>query len=212
MNEPVVASVPEHVVDKWVADLRRIVVGGQVTVIAEVGEYLIANVYRGEEEALSRRRGKAASIPKLAARAEEFGMTASGLLRAVPIALQVRALGKTLSGKLSVRQHRALLPVKGSAEKKELAEEAVLSRLTATDLQHKVRREHKPHPGGRSKEPPARRVTRRMAALTDGISARDVREGMDRIAPSEARHLLGQLKNVRARIEQMMEALERARG
>lgn len=211
-DAPPPALVPSHVVDRWVNDLRRVVVGGQVSVMAEVGEYLIEHVYGGEAEALTKRRGKSASIAQLAERAEEFGMTAAGLTRAVPIALQVRALGKTLSSRLTMRQHRALLPVKEIAEKKQLAEEAVMACLTAGELSQKVRHVQKPHAGGRAKEPPARRVLGRMLALVEEVTAKDLQDGLDAISPAEARQQLANLKVIRTRLAQVERALAKARG
>jgi hypothetical protein len=204
------AVVTDHVVDRWVADLRRIVVGGQVEIIAQVGEYLLTNVYGGTDEAATRRRGKESSITKLAARAEEFGMTASGLTRAVPIALQVRALGKSLAGRLGVRQHRVLLPVKDPEEKKLLALAAVDEKWTAEDLQKRVRRIERPHPGGRSRAPVVRVIVSRASSVLVGVTPSSLREGIEQLTKSEAKKLLSRVNEMQATLERIEKVITKA--
>lgn len=204
------AAPPDHLVDRWVSDLRRIVVGGQVEILAQVGDYLIEHVYRGEADARSRRSGKPASIERLAERAEEFGMTAGGLTRAVPIALQVRALGKTLAFRLGVRQHRALLPVKDQTEKKRLALAAVEEGWTAGELQRQVRRAQDPHPGGRPPGPEIRRVVNRAYDVLQGIKIADLQSGLAALDAAEAQELLTRVNAMQVTLERIERLVTKA--
>lgn len=197
------AEPADHVVDRWVADLRRIVVGGQVEILAQVGEYLIDHVFHGEAEARSTRAGKSMSIRRLADRAEEFGMNAGGLARAVPIALQVRALGKALAFRLGVRQHRALLPVKDHAEKKRLADTAIQENWTAAELQKQVRRVQRPHAGGRTKAPEVRRVVNRAWSTLQGIKVTDLQIDLTGLDATEAKELLTRVNAMQTTLERI---------
>lgn len=206
------AEPADHLIDKWVHDLRRIVVGGQVEILTQVGEYLIENVYRSEAEARSQRPGKVASIRRLAERAEEFGMNAGGLSRAVPMALQVRALGKHLAFRLGVRQHRALLPVRDTTEKKRLAEAALTNNWTAGELQAEVRRVQDPHPGGRTPAPEAQRIVNRAWAIFEGVKAAELQTGLAGLDVEAAKEILGRVGAMQVTLGRIERAVARVVG
>lgn len=195
--------------DRWVGELRALVVGGQVELMARVGEYLIEQVYGSVEEALSRRSGKHASVRRLGERAEEFGMSASGLARAVPMALQVRQLGRPLALRLGVEHHRALLPVKDPGEKRLLAEAALGARWTVADLRKKVRRVKRPQPGGRRREPEVRVLVRRLDRLLAGATTARGAEAAAELGAVEARRLLGTVNRAQATLERIEKLLTR---
>ncbi len=202
--------VDERVVERWVNDLRRLVVAGQVELYARVGEYLIEHIYGSVEEARSRRAGKAATIARLGQRATEFGMTAAGLTRAVPFALQVRELGHELSRGLGVRHHRALLPVKNPAEKKLLAEAAVDSGWSAEELKKKVRSVQGKHGGGRPAQPALVVLVRQLDRLLAKAKPALYRAQLPQIEASSARRLLGRVNAAQALLEKLEKLLTRA--
>src|SRR5690242_4197331 len=92
----------ERLVDRAVAHLRGLVVGGQVQTMVEVGEYLVREFYGSIENARSHHPRKAASLALLASRAGEFGMAPSTLAGTVPMALAARELGHGLAQNLGV--------------------------------------------------------------------------------------------------------------
>lgn len=205
-------SSDERRLARWIDDLREIVIGGHVDVMSQVGEYLIEKVYGSEEEATSRRGNKMVSIERLSERAGDFGMTAAGLRRAVPIALQVRQLGRTLSTQLGVRHHRALLPVKDGAEKKVLAEAAVEAHWTAEELGKKVRRIHKTHAGGRSRQPGVRLFVERASRAVEGVDTATLHAGFEQVNAVERRRLLARVNAMQAVLERVEKQLSRSAG
>ena len=203
-------TVDERQIDRWVAELRQIVVVGQVEIAAKVGEFLIANVYGSVDMALSHAARKPASLRRLTERAEEFGMRPTGLRFAVPMALQVRQLGVRLGHQLGVDQHRALLPVRDPADKKLLAEAAVDARWTAEELRRKVRGIQRPHLGGRPTEPAARVLIRALDRTLGGVDFARLRGEADAIEAAEARRLLGRVNAAQGILERLEKLLTRA--
>jgi hypothetical protein len=190
-------------VNRWIEDLRVLVIGGQVEVIVRVGEYLLQNVYGSLEEATSRSPAKSVSIQRLAARTSEFGMTPAGLRRAVAISVQARDLGPALAGQLGVRQHHALLPLKDPAEKKQLAERAVDEGWTADELRRRVRKIHKPHPGGAPRMPAVCRLVTRASRLFEGTPPGDLKVDLDRVPAAECRRMLARVSALRAVLDRV---------
>ncbi|MSP60462.1 MAG: hypothetical protein EXR72_08985 [Myxococcales bacterium] len=202
--------VDERQVDRWVGDLRRIVRRSQIEAAAGVGEYLIEHVYGSVEAAVSHRPAKPASLRRLEERAHEFDMRASGLSRAVPIALQVRVLGDELARSLGTVQHRLLLPVKDATEKRLLAEAATGNQWTAEQLRRQVRRVVKPHAGGRRPEPALVVFLRRSASAMRGGDATQFREEAEGLLPAVAKRLLGSVNHMQATLERLEKLLTRA--
>jgi hypothetical protein len=196
-----------RLVDRAVADLRRVVYGGQLDTLLAVGEYVIENFYGSADEARARKPRKAASLRRLVERADEFGMKANGVRLSVPIALQARTLGRGLSARLSSSQHRALLPVSDPQEKKLLAEAAVDGHWSYQKLRGQVVKIRKPHPGGRPREPIARVILRRVerALAADDLA----RAESERLPPSEAKGLLASANRLRATMERLELMLQR---
>src|SRR5690348_3371796 len=105
--------VDQRRIDKAVKDLRGLVVGGHVMIMYRVGEYLLREFFGGDARlAVAKGRKGDATISELVRRAREFGMKPTGVLRAIPIHLQIRQLGQSLAEQLPVTHHVALLPVR----------------------------------------------------------------------------------------------------
>ena len=210
-RQGVLEQVDERLIDRSIAALRQIVIGGQVELLIRVGEYLLEHFYGSVEEARSHRPRKRASLDRLAARAEEFGMTSTGVRRSVPVALQARELGREVAHKLGPARHVVLLPVRDSDEKRALAEAAIKSGWTVEKLRAQVARVSPPHPGGRPPTPRVRLMIERVARVLDGDAlAGRLADHLDAISPVEARSLLAQVNRARAVLERLEKALIRA--
>src|SRR5689334_3551096 len=97
-------------IEKLIQELRAIVIGGHAKVLLDVADKIVRDVFDGDlEEALSPRGNKENSLRQLALRAEEFGMTATGVKRSIPIYAQAREIGRALAERLLISQHIALL-------------------------------------------------------------------------------------------------------
>ena len=203
-------AVDQRLVERAVQDLKKLVVGGLVKLSAEVGEYLIEHVYLSVANARSRAFDKAATLRALGERAAEFGMTSAGLAKAVPIALQVRELGRPLALRLGPAHHVALLPLQNRDEKKLLAESAVEERWTVVQLRDRVRRLKKPHPGGRRPRPPLAILVEATLRLYDKeLLKTALYEDLDAIAPAEARRLLTGVVGLQGHLERIQLVLVR---
>src|SRR5262245_2603002 len=135
-------------IEKLIQELRAIVVGGHAKMILDVAHKLVQDVFDGDlAAALSRQGNKENSLRQLALRAEEFGMSASGVMRCIPIYAQAREIGRGLAEKLEVSQHVALLPLRSAEHKRTLAEQAVEQRWPVKRLREEVRKKQNAHAG-----------------------------------------------------------------
>ncbi len=204
------ALVDERAIDRWVSELRRMVVGGQVELYARVGEYFIEHVYKGVDEATSRRPSKSVTLVRLAERAEEFGMTASAVKYAVPFALQVRELGMPLAERLRVRQHHALFVVKDPSEKRLLAEAAVASQWDVKELVERVRQLQGKHEGGRPPEPAIVVLLRGIERQFAEVKIARYKSDLPKLSRGDVRRLLGRVNAAQETLEKLEKLLTRA--
>lgn len=206
-----IERVDERLVDQAVSHLKRVVVTGQVETIVQVGEYLIENFYGGVEQARSRSPQKAASLARLAGRAEEFGMTEATLGYVVPVTLAARELGAPLAGRLGVSRLRALLPVRDAQQRRLVAESAVSSGWTVERVKARVRQVARPHAGGRPELPNLERLVGRVRrAIGEDAEAASLRVGLDRLSPARARELLAEVNRIQADVERVEKLLQKA--
>jgi hypothetical protein len=204
-------TIDEHLVEKAVAHLRRVILAGQLQTIVDAGDYLIGTFYGSVEAARSRQPTKQASLARLAERAEEFGMTPATLKYVVPTTLAVRDLGLPLATRLGVSRVRALLPVRDTEQRRLLAEAAVGAEWTVDKLRDRVDRVHKPHAGGRPELPAVERAVVRIARVADAETPPEViREGLDELTPKRARQLLSSVNRIQQQVERLERLLQRA--
>ena len=205
--------VDETLVDDAVEHLRRLVVVGQVETVAAVGEYLIERFYGSPAAARSKSPNKPASLRRLAQRADEFGMSASTLAYAAPLALAVRDLGRSLAGRLGVKKVRALVPLKVPAQRKQIAEEALAANWHVERVRERVGQLIEPHAGGRPQRPPVARVVGRIAKLlgpgSEGADATLLRAGIDGVDAAQASQLLDEVMRARSSLERIEKLLVR---
>ena len=210
------AGADEALVDRAVAHLRRVIVGGQVRATVEAGEYVIREFYGSVESARSRDPRKGASLARLAERAPEFGMSAATLGYVVPVALAVRDLGVSLADDLGISRLRLLTPVKDGEQRRLLAETATSSGWTVEKLRERVKKIRKPHAGGRPEQPAIERAVARLSRVADAEirDAAGIRAGLDDLTPRRAKALLQSVNRVQANLERVEKLLQRvvARG
>ena len=104
------------------------------------GDLLIRRCYGGSL-ALARERGplKVVVLDRIFERAAAFKLSPALLRRSIPLTVQYRDLPARTRQALTLPQHEALLPVRDLAEKKRLAEEALRSGLSRTQIEALVR-------------------------------------------------------------------------
>lgn len=205
------ARADERLVERAVAHLRRLVVGGQVQLMAEVGEYLIKEFYGSTEAARSRDPHKPASLSRLAGRTADFGMSPAQLSNAVPIALAVRDLGLELSHELGVSRLRLVARIRDDQQRRLVAETATASGWTVDKLQERLRKLQRPHAGGRPSQPAvAGAVTRLDRAVAEELGDMEaLHDDADEVAPRAARALLGRVNHMQERMEKLEKLLQR---
>ena len=184
-------------------------VESQFETVVRVGEYLIEHFYGSVQEASARRPRKDASLRSLMERAGEFGMTATGVRTSVAIALQSRELGRGLAQRLGIAQHRALLPLRDSGEKRVLAVAAVDANWSAERLRTRLRKLQKKHKGGRPREPPIALLVARVERALDRELLARRRELSDGVDHATAKALLGRVQTAQRHLETMERELVR---
>ena len=206
------AVVDEQLVDRTIDWLRRVIIGKQVEMTLMVGEHLVQHYYGSVEEAVARKPRKKASLRQLQERAEEFGSSARDVRDSVGIYLQAIEIGKGLSARLGVAQHRVLLPLRNVEEKKLLAETAAESGWTVEDLRTRVGKLQKRHRGGRRARPPVALLVARIGRSFDEQMLARRRESIDSLEQGEVKKLLGTIQTARRHLETLERELVRVVG
>jgi hypothetical protein len=206
------SGIEQRRIDKAVKDLRALVLGGHINILNGVGEYLLREFFDGDvKQALAQHRKEGASIASLVERANEFGMKPTGVLRAIPIHVQVRQIGQTLAEQLPVTHHVALLPVRDIEIKRLLARLAVDEEWTVQTLRAEIGKRQKPSAGGRPPDPPVQYLVNALHRPfeSDETPLDDLEAGLDRIDQTEAKRLLGKLNQVRSHLDRLEKVLVR---
>jgi hypothetical protein len=206
------ASLTVHVdvVDEAIREINAMWRQGGLNTIVAIGDYLIRIFYSGDLElAQSRSPTKEKRLSELFARVDELLISRHALQRAVPIALQYRALPRQLADGLSVEHHAALLPLPQIESKVALARRAVDDGWTSKELGREVRREKKPQPGGR---PPGPELLKLSGRLVRTVRTADLAKlvkpsGVRQLDEKQRERLLADLYTVRAALERIEDAL-----
>jgi hypothetical protein len=203
-------SLDKKRIEKLIQELRVIVVGGQAKVILDVAHKLLQDVFDGDLAAALQRRGnKENSLRQLALRAEEFGMSASGVMRCIPIYAQAREIGRALAEKLEVSQHVALLPLRSLEHKRTLAEQAAEQRWPVKRLREEVRRKQDAHAGGRTPDPLLQRLVETLHRPFQEVELDELDRNLGRIDDGLAKDLLGKVNQVRSHLDRIEKLLVR---
>jgi hypothetical protein len=197
-------------VDRAVRELKIIVVVGQVEQRLRVGEYVLGEFFDGSEELARSVSGwKDVSVQRLLQRSAEFGMTRSAFQQAVPFALQARQLGRDLSLKLTLNQHRAMLPLRDRSAKHLLAEAAASESWSPERVRKEVFTLQRRQPGGRPPEPRVQILVGRLERVfAEGKSdlARGAEE-LDAKAVAQLSERVARLQEELVRVEKLLAKL-----
>ncbi len=128
----------EHDYDRVVHEINRIVTQKGLETARLLGSYLLATFFDDDPALLHSRSPKVASFRKLAER-DDLQCTFTFLWKSVAVVEQLRLLPGEVAEALPITHHRLLLPVKDPEAKVALAREAVSVRLSARDLEARVR-------------------------------------------------------------------------
>ena len=197
-------------VDAAVRWLNQQVLASGLELAAEVKRYVLETFFDGDYERFADpSRGKPLSFSALCRR-EDLELGEATLHRLVRIARQVEELPGEIGRRLSISQHRMLLPVTDPALKVELAEKAVVEGLTVEELGEAVREAQPTNKSGRPPLPvivkQQRQIQRVLGRLGEVGEDKLLVEGLKR---SELEELAATLRASEKRLGELRGAVER---
>jgi hypothetical protein len=165
------ATLDPALLDGAVLFLNRAIHASGLQLAVTVSAYVTETFFAGDPAALtSKDPQKTASFRALCER-EDLQMGASTLHRLVRIGQQARHLPADLAERLSMSQHRALLPVANAQHKQHLARLAVQHGWTTEQLTATVAAEH-PQPPNHAGRPKKAEVLKWLDGLQRAAKAR----------------------------------------
>jgi len=203
---PEIATSVDATVDHAVAWLNGAVNRRGLDLARDVHGYLLETFFGGSYEAFSDVNGlKPQSFVALCAR-EDLTLSHATLYSLVRVGEQLKVLPHEVAEALTVRHHRALLPLADVTEKRELAERAAAEGWTASELEAAVRGQRPESRRGRRPLPTA---VKEVRALRRTIDVPLDTDGLDDLTPELRRELEDALARVEARLEALRAALVR---
>jgi len=171
---------------------------------AEVSKYVIERFFDGSYEAFrDPNRHKARSFNALCRRAD-LAIPQASLYAMVRVGQQLAELPPAVAQALTVKHHRALLPVADPTEKIALARRAAEEGWTAATLEAEARAARGPTTGGRPPLPP---IVKEFRALRRVLDARGVDEPLTALSDRQREELETILSDLEARIANVRAAL-----
>jgi hypothetical protein len=197
-------------VDAAVRWLNGQVQSSGLELAAAVKRYVIGTFFDGDYDGfIDPSRNKSQSFAALCLR-EDLELGEATLYRLIRIARQVEELPGDLGPRLSVRQHRALLPVTDPVQKVELARRALNEDLTADTLEDEVRKVQPTNKTGRPPLPVVvkhnRQIQRLLGVLQKAGDEKQLVEGLKR---TELEELAESLRASEARFKELRGAVDR---
>lgn len=208
------AASDEKLVTMLVSRIREIARRHGVGAALEMGDLVIEHLYGGDlEMARAGRPVRDGALQLLEQRLEGSDVPIGTVRICVPLAVQYRDLSPQIGDALTLRQHRALLPIADPEDKRRVAAKAVASALSDDQIRAMVRAErgHRTPPGRRPKpalEKALDAALRLLASpeIDDALLSRAVKALSD-----EERQRVGQrARAARERIERIADAVARA--
>ncbi|MFZ4578141.1 MAG: hypothetical protein ACOYOB_07040 [Myxococcota bacterium] len=197
-------------VDAAVRWLNAQVEASGLDLAAEVKRYVIETFFDGDyDRFIDPSRNKPLSFASLCQR-EDLELPAATLYRLIRIARQVEELPGDLGPRLTVRQHRALLPVTDPVRKVELARRAVEGDLTADKLEDAVREVQPTNKTGRPPLPVLVKQNRQIQRLLGELhEAGDEKQLVAGLKRTELEELAEALRTGEARFKELRGAVDR---
>lgn len=193
-------------VEGAVAHINAAVNRSGVDLAATVASYVLETFFDGSYEAFADpSRTKLRSFTALCQR-EDLALSQPSLYALVRVGHQLDELPPSLARALSIKHHRALLPLADPAEKLALAHKAVAERWSAATLEAEVRATRGPQSGGRRPLPPVLKEFRALRrALSD--AATESATGLLDLSEAQKDELEATLGALEARIGEVRAAL-----
>jgi hypothetical protein len=197
-------------VDAAVRWLNQQALASGLELAAEVKRYVLEAFFDGDyDRFIDPSRNKSLSFAALCRR-EDLELPAATLYRLIRIARQVEELPGDLGPRLTVRQHRALLPVTDPVQKVELARRAVDGDLTADKLEDAVRAVQPTNKTGRPPLPVLvkqnRQIQRLLGVLNEAGDEKQLVAGLKR---TDLEELAESLRSSEARFKELRAAVDR---
>ena len=201
-----------QLVDGVVGQIRDLWRQGLLATVVAVGDCLIERFFDSSLElAASHAPVKESALRQLYKRVGELPIGLHQLRLAVRVAVQWHRMPRELADGLTTTQHEALLPLDDVTTKDRLAREAIAERLSAEQLQRRVRRIKPRHGGGRPRTSPAVLWVRAVgrAAVETGRAAALADPELARLPTGDVKLLAADLRRARAEVDAALAACTR---
>lgn len=191
-------------IDDAVAHINEAVNRSGLDLAADVYSFIIGRFFGGSYEAfVEPSRLKARSFAALCQR-DDLNLSQASLYALVRVGHQLEQLPATVARALTVKHHRALLPIADPAEKLTIAQRAADERWTAAEIDAAARRSRGPTTGGRPRLPS---VIKQFRAFKRALSAAVPDEPLPSLSDAQRAELETTLGALEARIASVREAL-----
>ncbi|PKN55271.1 MAG: hypothetical protein CVU56_22090 [Deltaproteobacteria bacterium HGW-Deltaproteobacteria-14] len=192
------------VVDDAVEHINAAVNRSGVDLAADVASYVLETFFDGSYDAfLDPSRYKARSFSALCQR-EDLALSRASLYALVRVGHQLDELPAPIAHALTMRHHRALLPLDDPAEKRALARKAIDERWTVTALEAEVRAIQPPKRSGR---PPLPAVVKQLRAVQRAFATAEPAAPLPELSDDQREELEATLTELEARITSLRQAL-----
>lgn len=205
----------ERLAEEALRHIERLERRAKLELVIEIGDYLVEHFFEGNLDlARSFSPVKAKALKRLEELAPTRDIAPSQLRIAVSMSAQYRALPAAVRDRLTVRQHRALLPVKDGQEKSKLARRALADKLSGPALSEIIRRAHGPAKTGPK---PQGELERAINAARRALVSAMVENALEpakvrALDPALRARLAREARTLRERIERISDALATTRG
>lgn len=208
------AEEAEELAEEALRFIARLERRANLELVIEIGDYLVSKFFGGQLDlARSHSPLKPTSLKMLERKAATMDIPVSLIKAAILLSAQYRALPAAVRDKLTVRQHRALLPVKEPQEKSKLARRALAEKLSGPALSRVVREEHGAvRPGPKAMGEVERSLAAARRALVSSMLENALEPAKVRALDGELRaRLLREARTLRERVERITDALSAVR-
>lgn len=203
-----VSGADAALVDDTVLWLNAAVTRSGLDLAVAVRAYILDRFFEGSFGAFADpHRQKPQSFIALTRR-EDLELSHASIYALVRVGQQLEELTPTVAQALTVKHHRALLPLSDTKAKSSLAKKAVTQRWTATQLEDAVRAQLPATRRGRTPLPP---VVKEVRALRRAIAADSVPlDAVGDLSGDQRQELQDALADLEARLTAIRAALEGA--
>jgi len=199
-----------QLIDRTVAELGHIELHHGLHKAVAIGRCLLRNFFEGDADAYHSRSRRHRSFRDLAKR-KDLPFSASTLRVSIAVLVQLEQLPEDLAWKLTVRHHRALLPIVDINVKTDLARKVVMNRVTVRDLEAEVSELAETIPkknrGGRPRLPELVKRLRKMSSTLEfaDLSETDPHLLLENFELSELRSIHDQIESHLALVRQALD-------